>query len=106
MKRTLVLALLSLVFIGCTKEVKFTTEVINNTDEPIEIVVGKFKGMSDNSQRYYWLDVGESIEFDSVDDVYSVLLPKKYWKFGRVETKSNENKSIEINPDGFYLEDF
>ena len=106
MKKVFLLGLASLLFISCSKEVKFTTEVINNTNEPIEIVIGKFKGMNDNSQRCYWIDSGESIEFDSVDDVYSVLYPRKYWKFGKVETKANENKSIEINPDGFYLEDF
>jgi hypothetical protein len=105
MKKILLLGL-SLLFIGCSKKAVFTTEVINNTDEPIEIVVGEFKGMDNCEQRFYWLEKGETIVFDSVDDVYSVLYPRKYWTFGRVKTKADENKSIEINPDGFFVENF
>lgn len=106
MKKFFILGL-SLLFIGCkSAEQKFTTEVINNTDERIEIVIGKFKGMEYNNQVTRWLDVGESVEFESIDDVYGVLYPRKYWVFRRVETKANENVSIEINSDGFYVENF
>lgn len=103
-----VFALLSInLFVGCSQSDKpKTTEIINNTSEPIKIKIGTFKGYNDFSSRYIFIGTNSSIEIESVDDEISVLYPKKYWSLGKVYTSSKENLSIEVNPTGFYVETF
>ena len=93
---------LLLVSCGMNKVEKKTTEIINNTNEKIVVSIGTYE----NGSTYYHLDINESIEIDSTNDRLTVLYPRKYWTLGKVILNENENISVEINPNNFYVENY
>lgn len=98
----LVTSTLLLVSCGMNESKNKTTEIINNTNEKIIVSIGTYE----KGNKYYHLDINESIEIDSINDRLTVIYPKKYWSLGKVMLSENENISVEVNPSDFYVENY
>lgn len=105
MKRILLCALSAFMLFGCTninlQEPKYT-ELINNSEEYLVIRVDD----TEKNYRLFYLEPSERTEFLSFETPVSILFPYEWRSFGDVIIHSDENISIEINPDGFFIERF
>lgn len=103
----LLCTLSALIFFGCScinvQEQKYT-ELINNTDETVVVKINAYSVLS----KPYYIELlpSEQKEIESTTDLISVVSPVKYFDFGYVYTSVIENTSIEINPDGLFVERF
>lgn len=99
----LVTSTLLLVSCGMNESKTKTTKIINNTNDNITIRLGL---AYPSDSEYIKLNSGESVEIESTNNRITVLYPRKYWTLGVVYTKENENISVEVNPNNFYIENY